>query len=324
LIDLVPDDIQIEIQRVARDAASKLTLRSSVAIGAAEWRTLGDIGIFASGLAEKSGGAGCGARAEVLVAEAFGRCVAPVGILGSILAAHVLAEEHEKGHDELLADIVAGGVRVGLGFRHDAGMRAVDQAGSGLLAVVDSGGVQLVEVRSDVDVVPRSSIDVGATISDVKGDVRIVASTTAPAIVARATLLPAAMAAGVSAAAAERAVEYAKVRQQYGKPIGSFQAIKHRCVDMALRTEAATSLVRLTASRLDAGDVDLAAVSAAHVIASEAARVNASSAVQVFGGIGFTAEGGLQHFIHRAWLLELLGGSTAHHLEILVHGHRER
>jgi len=127
----------------------------------------------------------------------------------------------------------------------------------------------------------------------------------------RAQLLVSAYAVGLAEATRNMAVEYAKARQQFGKPIGSFQAIKHLCADMAIRAEAAACQVIFAALVLAEGraGADFHSV-AAKLVAVEAALQNASQNIQVHGAIGFTAEADAHLFIKRAHVLEQLWGDT--------------
>src|SRR5262249_59097172 len=86
-------------------------------------------------------------------------------------------------------------------------------------------------------------------------------------------------------------VEYGKVRQQFGRPIGSFQAIKHRCADMAVRAEVARSVVTYAAVALAEGDPDAARhAGIAKALAGNAALANATDNIQNHGGMGYTCE----------------------------------
>src|SRR5439155_23409165 len=100
---------------------------------------------------------------------------------------------------------------------------------------------------------------------------------------------------GVAQRALDAAVAYAKIRTQFGRPIGSFQAVKHSCVDMLVAVEGARQLVRAAASAMDGDDADDAAlsVSLAAAYASEAAVDCAQRCLQIHGGIGFTWEQGV-------------------------------
>jgi alkylation response protein AidB-like acyl-CoA dehydrogenase len=120
--------------------------------------------------------------------------------------------------------------------------------------------------------------------------------------------------AGLAEATCAMSVEYAKEREQFGQPIGSFQAVKHRCADMAARAEAAITQTRWAALTVDASGPDGAfEVEAARVMATRAALTNSEVNVQNHGGIGFTWEHPAHRYVTRARLLELTGGSLADH-----------
>ncbi len=112
----------------------------------------------------------------------------------------------------------------------------------------------------------------------------------------------------------EDAVEYAKTRQQFGKPIGSFQAVQHMCADMLLWTESSRSAIYFAAWALDADPGSAArVVSTAKVYASDASREVANRGVQVHGGIGFTWEHDLHLYYRRSKASEILFGDASHH-----------
>ena len=114
----------------------------------------------------------------------------------------------------------------------------------------------------------------------------------------------------------EMSVDYAKVRQQFGRPIGAYQAVSHRCADMLLMTESARSLAYHAAWALD-NDVPEASLAAAmaKAYASDAARTVASHGLQVHGGIGFTWEHDIHLFLKRAKWGEATLGDASHHRE---------
>ncbi|MFD3707356.1 acyl-CoA dehydrogenase family protein [Nocardia sp. NPDC058658] len=133
--------------------------------------------------------------------------------------------------------------------------------------------------------------------------------------------------AGVAAWTLRTAIEYARVREQFGKPIGSFQAIKHLCAWMLCRTELIRAVAADAAAAIDEGGAELpiaAAVAAA--VALDAAVDNAKDAIQVLGGIGFTWEHDAHFYLRRASSLrQLLGGSArwrARVAELTRDGHR--
>ena len=117
--------------------------------------------------------------------------------------------------------------------------------------------------------------------------------------------------AGVGARVLEMTVEYVKTRQQFGRPIGSFQAVQHKLADMLLRVEQTTSLGRFAAWAAESDPEQLAAAAlAAKGFASEAIPLVAEQAIQAHGGIGFTYEYDLHLFLRRARSLAALGGSS--------------
>jgi alkylation response protein AidB-like acyl-CoA dehydrogenase len=117
----------------------------------------------------------------------------------------------------------------------------------------------------------------------------------------------------------DMAVGYAKVREQFGQPIGSFQAIRHKCAEMLLEVENSHSAVYYAAWALDAGaeDADTAA-SIAKAYVGDASRKVCGDAIQVHGGIGFTWEFDLHLYFKRAKALEAQYGDADHHRELIL------
>jgi alkylation response protein AidB-like acyl-CoA dehydrogenase len=117
----------------------------------------------------------------------------------------------------------------------------------------------------------------------------------------------------------EIATEYAKEREQFGRPIGSFQAIKHHCADMLVRFEAARTAVMYAAWAWDADTDDrVLAAAAAKAAAGDAYWDNARWCIQVLGGIGFTTEHPAQLHFKRATTAAQLFGSAASHRELIA------
>jgi alkylation response protein AidB-like acyl-CoA dehydrogenase len=117
----------------------------------------------------------------------------------------------------------------------------------------------------------------------------------------------------------DSAVEYAKVRVQFGKPIGSFQAIKHKCADMLLRVESARSAMYYAANLAATNDPELATAAAvAKAYCSEAFSHTAGENIQIHGGIGFTWEHPAHLYYKRAKTSEVLFGDPAYHRERLA------
>ena len=124
---------------------------------------------------------------------------------------------------------------------------------------------------------------------------------------------------GASRRCLEMAVGYAKVREQFGQPIGSFQAIRHKCAEMLVEVENSHSATYYAAWALDAGAADAAvAASVAKAYVSDASRRVCGEAIQVHGGIGFTWEYDLHLYFKRAKALEASYGDADHHRELIV------
>ena len=131
----------------------------------------------------------------------------------------------------------------------------------------------------------------------------------------REPALVAAQQLGIAVATTDLAVAYAKARQQFDRPIGSFQAVKHLLADMLVRAEVARAAVYAAGVTLDhpaVGDVRRA-VAAAKVMAGDAARLNGKACVQVHGGMGFTWEIDAHLYLKRAWVLDTVFGSVDDH-----------
>ncbi|KAB1147222.1 acyl-CoA dehydrogenase [Streptomyces luteolifulvus] len=276
-----------EDQRALRDGVRGLLARrfDSEALRAAAgtpgldralWRELGAAGFFALRLPEADGGVGLGLPEAVLAFEEAGRVLLP----GPLVASHLAAGE------------VAGAA-----------------AGETVVAAVDGG---LVEWLAEADIVrgdaegarPLRSVDPLTPLH------RVPADTTGGAAAGPAdpvaVLLTAAEQLGTAGRTCELAVQHARTREQFGQPIGAFQAVKHLCAQMLVRTEVARAAVY--AAAVTAGPADIAA---ARLLADEAAVRGARDCLQVHGGMGFTWESEVHLHLKRAWVrAQRTGGAT--------------
>jgi hypothetical protein len=132
-------------------------------------------------------------------------------------------------------------------------------------------------------------------------------------------LLSAAMLAGICEGARDLATAYAKVRHQFGQPIGAFQAIKHKCADMALRADAAGALVNFASICVATGREDATfQATAAKLLSGQYALLSAKETIQIHGGIGFTVECDAHHFLKRAHLYDQIAGSSRRQQQLLL------
>jgi alkylation response protein AidB-like acyl-CoA dehydrogenase len=193
-----------------------------------------------------------------------------------------------------------------------------------------AGGVALFGVDADVtghEVTPLQSVDLTRrtsrhTFDDASGRL-LVAPERGDEVVERvcdlAAIALAAELSGVARSVLDATVAYAKDRYQFGRPIGSFQAIKHRCVDMLVKADAIRTAAIYAAWSSTQPDHDLAAdASLAFAVAAEGAVEVTGWAIQIFGGIGMTWEHPAHLYFRRAAAAEALLGSVGSHRERLA------
>ena len=185
----------------------------------------------------------------------------------------------------------------------------------------EPGGFDELVAGVSRDVRPKAMLDelVRLGVVDLDGATATASVQDSSSLWLRATVLLASQLAGNASATAAQSVEYAKDREQFGKPIGSFQAVKHRCADMAVLADAATSLSRYASLTVADSRPDAAFhAQAAWTIAARAAVTNAQVNVQNHGGIGFTWEHTAHRYVTRAQFLVRTLGNRADHLDALL------
>ncbi|MFB9534954.1 MULTISPECIES: acyl-CoA dehydrogenase family protein [Streptomyces] len=242
------------------------------------WRALGDAGFFALRLPEADGGVGLGLPEAVLVFEEAGRALLP----GPLAATH------------LAAGAVPGAA-----------------TGETVVTAVDGG---LAEWLAEADVVrgdtagaaPLRSLDPLTPLHRVPGG-----AAAAPDPVA--VLLTAAEQLGTAGRVCELAAQHARAREQFGRPIGAFQAVAHLCAGMLVRAETARAAVYAAAVTADPADI-----AAARLLADEAAVRGARDCLQVHGGMGFTWESEVHLHLKRAWVRTQRAGGITESEELLA------
>jgi alkylation response protein AidB-like acyl-CoA dehydrogenase len=293
------------------------------------WRQCAELGWLGLGLPEDQGGIGYGMAEEVLLFREIGRHLAPGPYLAATLGARVAAG---GGASDLAASVLAGDAIVALAEPRHADFEVgpvvrgsfdlIDAIGASHVIVVTSTSTALLPVDELGTRQELPCIDPTAHLERVTTD-------GARAVVhvaeddgrnfARGSVLSSAMLIGIAEATRDTASEYSKVREQFGKPIGVHQAIKHRCADMAVRAEAATSQVFFAAACIDDGRADTSFQAAcAKVMASDSAISNAAANIQIHGGMGNTYEFDAHLFLKRAHLLDRMIGDRRLHLGQLL------
>jgi alkylation response protein AidB-like acyl-CoA dehydrogenase len=156
-------------------------------------------------------------------------------------------------------------------------------------------------------------------VRDVSAGSRRSVATDVHRFAAEGATLTAALASGIASRTVELAVEFAKQRQQFDRPIGSFQAVKHMCADMFVRAEVARAAVDAAAVTLDDPEADpYDAVHAGKLLACEYAIANAKTCIQVHGGMGFTWEVDAHLYLKRAAVLAATFGGTDAYAEMVA------
>ncbi|MER6207627.1 acyl-CoA dehydrogenase family protein [Streptomyces sp. NPDC001642] len=259
----------------ARGGAAK-GLSPAPAVDRGLWSALGELGVFSLRLSEAEGGAGLGLPEAVLVFEELGWALVP----GPLVATH------------LAAGVVPGAA-----------------TGEAVVAAADGS---LVEWLDEADVVMPGAE--GAVAMRSVDPLTPVHRVPAPARVEPvAVLLTAAEQVGTAGRVCGLAVQHARAREQFGQPIGAFQAVKHLCAQSLVRVEVARAAVYAAAVTGDAVDI-----AAARLLADEAAVRGARDCLQVHGGMGFTWESEVHLHLKRAWVRARRGGGGTESEELLA------
>ncbi len=320
--------LQDSLKGVLASAASLDQIRK-IAAGDADASSaldtaLADFGLASLLVPEDAGGLGLGLLDACLVQEALGYHIAPSGFLANALAATVLG-----AYPDLLTLIAAGEARFGLSLteltsrRDGAGVSFADGklTGTSLLAMNVEGATHLlvadnsrqlhvVQVRKNDN--RMRTIDRTRAFHEVKyaGGKPVARPESDDRFLAIARLLVAADTLGATQAMLDKAVAYAKERQQFGRVIGSFQAVKHMCAEMAAKLEPARALVWHAAHALDINDPEgpvMATLAKAHL--AEVGTFVARTSTEVHGGMGFTDLVGLHYCFQRIGVNRQLFGS---------------
>jgi len=306
------------------------------------WAGLAEQGWLGLAVPEADGGSGFGVGEVVVVVEELGRACAPGPALATLLTIEVVRATTNGDARTALLPELASGTRTGAvvghaatrlrGTRTDAGLTVSGSAGPVLSAhladlvvapvavAAEDGGSEEVwvalEVRDGVTVRELPSVDLTRRVGEIEAEVTVDAAhvltgvTGARVADASAALLAAELV-GVAQWCVDTASAYAKDRIQFGRPIGQFQGVKHKCADMLGRVELARAAAWDAARAVDDGDAVTLATSAALALALDAAYENAKDCVQVHGGIGFTWEHDAHLYLRRAMAMRSLAGEPS-------------
>ncbi|KAA9156328.1 acyl-CoA dehydrogenase [Amycolatopsis acidicola] len=297
-------------------------------------RFAGELGVGALDVPEEFGGAGASFREVAVVAEELGRSLAPLPWFAtSVLATGALLAARGPARDELLTRLAATATTATV--VHDPGAIAAVENDDGWRLtgkasfVVDGASAEVVLVPTPVGLFavegitgePMRTMDPNRPLATLRFDgapaMLIDTTDVRESVRTRALAALACEQTGGAAVAMEMSVAYAGQRVQFGRPIATFQAVKHRCADMAVRVEAARSASLWAAAAIAEGAPDAAeAAATAALVCGEAYAWVAAETVQVHGGIGFTWEHPAHLHVRRAATSRVLLGEP--------HTHRER
>ena len=263
-----------------------------------DWRALGDAGVFSLRVPEADGGVGLGMTEAAIVFQELGRAL----VAGPLVASHIAAGLIDGASTGDTIVTVIDGSLVQFADDSDAALLITDH----VYAVHDVKGERIAPLD------PLTPVAVaGAGISGARVDVE------ASRLRAHGTTLTAALSSGIASRTVELAVAYAREREQFGKPIGTFQAVKHICADMLVRAEVARAAVDAAAVLVDEDDPDAPrAVATAKLLASQSATANGKACIQVHGGMGFTWEVDAHLYLKRAAVLATQFGGVDEQAEL--------
>ncbi|MGZ4529581.1 MAG: acyl-CoA dehydrogenase, partial [Mycobacterium sp.] len=348
--DDLADSVRSLVARVAPSDVLHEALETPIPNPPPYWKAAAEQGLQGVHLSEAVGGQGFGILELAIVLAEFGYGAVPGPFVPSAIASALISANDPEAPvlNELASGAVIAAYAIDSGLtatRHGDGLvirgevRAVpaaDQASILVLPVagLDGGtsGYEWVVLDADqLEIEPVRSVDPLRPIAHVRanavevGEDRVLGNLTRKLARALISTLLSAEAVGVSRWATDTAAAYAKIREQFGRPIGQFQAIKHKCAEMIADTERATAAVWDAARAIDEffenGSQDSAfefAAAVAATLAPVAAQRCTQDCIQVHGGIGFTWEHDTNIYYRRALVLAACFGRAADYPQQVV------
>jgi alkylation response protein AidB-like acyl-CoA dehydrogenase len=320
-LDVSPEQEQIlaSIRKVLSEKFPVSRLRGPHSVGADQARlnSLAELGAFGLGAGEEVGGAGFGITEDMLLFVELGRHLVTPNVLASAIGARLALA---LGRPALARQLISGEQSICISnalrpFSFDElenlPVHLIDAQDGPLALLWSDQGMAFLRCeglqQQPVDATDRSVAIHRCSLSQACLDGYVSCSTTP--LVRRTHLLLCAMLHGMVEATRDMAVEYAKLRTQFGRPIGAFQAIKHRCANMAIHAKVLRAqLVFAALAEQDEWPDAQFQNDACRMLAAPYALANARSNIQVHGGLGFTSECDAHLYLLRAHLYENLGG----------------
>ncbi|MDF2823096.1 MAG: fadE6 [Mycobacterium sp.] len=342
-VDLA-DSVRSLVARVAPSEVLHRALETPLDNPPPYWRAAAEQGLQGLHLAESVGGQGFGILELAIVLAEFGYGAVPGPFVPSAIASALIAAH--DADNKLLAELASGDTIAA--YAIDSGLtatrqsrslvirgevRAVPAAAQASVLVLPvagldsdtSGSEWVVLDAGDLEIEPVTGVDPLRPVAHVRanavevGDDRVLSNLSLPQARALISTLLSAEAIGVARWATDEAAEYAKIREQFGRPIGQFQAVKHKCAEMMATTERATAAVWDAARAIDENDEHTQfAAAVAATLAPVAAQRCAQDCIQVHGGIGFTWEHDTNVYYRRALVLAACFGRAADYPQRVV------
>lgn len=272
-----------------------------------KWRDVARLGCFGISLPEEAGGSGLSIVEEAMAFKEYGRFGLSPAIVTTTLAAHMA---YQQGNSSLCAEFLSGESRAVPMVQQKNGTFLIVDTREGFYGLsVTEQTVELYAPDALNDKSIRNGLDETLLFHQVAVSEQPCLSFSDRKLSLSAPLLSAAISCGLLEATRDMATDYAKTREQFGKPIGSFQAVKHKCSDMALWAEAAWSQTAYAALMLQSGADDSEFhVQSARWIAGDAALKAARHNINIHGGMGFTAEIESNFLLKRSHVMNQLFG----------------
>ena len=287
---------------------------SDAPFDAALWRAMVEQGWLGIEVPEARDGLGLGAVEVAVLCEELGRHAAPAPFVSTVLALDAFAQAAQAGEDDWHERLLAGEAIACIAWDPSAPVPYAPSADVALVCADDGVYAMEVHERSRREPAMDLTRELGWLAFDRAAARKLGGAAARQRLTDRGSTFAAADLLGSAARALDMAVQYAQDRVQFGRPIGSFQAVKHRCADMLVDVEGMRSTVYWAAWCIGANDPDASvAASTAKVWCADASKRVMASALQVHGGIGFTWEHDLHFFMKRAQLDQLAFGDASFH-----------
>jgi acyl-CoA dehydrogenase len=315
-----------EVRRVLGDRFPRGAVRQVVDTGARFdrefWSLLAAMGWLGIAIPERFGGAELGHDALCMIAEEVGAALPPVPILSTIAASEAILLFGDDDQRERWLPRLASGEIIGCLALDGGNPPVVDGDIADIAVIATPGSLDIVAL--DQPGVTRETVD---TLDIVHGAARIMlqdviveelSGADVPQLLDRVGILVAFEQVGGAQAALDMAVDYARERYAFGRPIASFQAIKHKLADIYVALELARSNAYFGAWALESGENLPVAAAAARLAATEAFSLAARENIQTHGGMGFTWESDCHLYYRRARMLATQPGTTRYWRDRLI------